>query len=515
MLRHGFLNSYFQTGLKNLIDLAVIDKARENNLTNLTRLYHKVDEIPFDFTRRRMSVVLKDAGGKTQLITKGAVEEILAICSFCEYKGDVLELTDEIRAEVQQMAIRLNEDGMRVIAVAQKNNPAREGVFSVADESGMSLMGFLGLLDPPKPTAAAAIQALQQYGVTVKVLTGDNEVVARKIGRDVGLASVQTLLGSELEQMDDYTLQACLDETVIFAKLSPLQKSRVVKALQDKGHTVGFMGDGINDAAALRQADIGISVDSAVDIARESADIILLEKDLMVLEQGIIEGRRTFGNIIKYIKMAASSNFGNMLSVLTASVFLPFLPMLPVQILILNLLYNISQIAIPWDRMDEDYLKVPRKWDASTIGKFMVWIGPTSSVFDILTFVLLWVVFGAHAYQVGATDPAIIMANESLRALFNAGWFVESLISQTLIIHLIRTARVPFIQSRAARPVTLLTTAMMAIGVAIPFSPLGVYLRMAPLPAAYFYWLALIILGYFLLAQVLKALYIRVNHAWL
>ncbi len=515
VLRHGFLNSWFQTGLKNLIDLAVIDKARELNLNGLTQIYHKVDEIPFDFTRRRMSVVLKDAGGKTQLITKGAIEEILTICTHCEYRGDVLELTDEIRAEVQQMAVRLNEDGMRVIAVAQKNNPASEGVFSVADEAGMVLMGFLGLLDPPKPTAAAAIQALQEYGVGVKVLTGDNEVVARKIGRDVGLPSVQTLLGSDLEQMDDDTLQAHLDETVIFAKLSPLQKQRVVKALQAQGHTVGFMGDGINDAAALRQADIGISVDSAVDIARESADIILLEKDLMVLEQGIIEGRRTFGNIIKYIKMAASSNFGNMFSVLTASVFLPFLPMLPVQILILNLLYNISQISIPWDRMDEEYLKVPRKWDASTIGKFMIWIGPTSSVFDILTFVLLWTVFGARAYQAGAIDPAVLQANESLRALFNSGWFVESLISQTLIIHLIRTARVPFVGSRAARPVTLLTTVIMAIGVIIPFSPLGAYLKMAPLPVAYFPWLALIILGYFLLAQLLKTIYIRVNRSWL
>lgn len=515
VLRHGFLNSWFQTGLKNLIDLAVIDKARAFNLTGLTQIYHKVDEIPFDFTRRRMSVVLKDAGGKTQLITKGAVEEILTICTHCEYRGDVLELTGEIRAEVQQMAVRLNEDGMRVIAVAQKNNPASEGVFSVADEAGMVLMGFLGLLDPPKPTAAAAIQALQEYGVAVKVLTGDNEVVARKIGREVGLPSVQTLLGSDLELMDDDMLRAHLDETVIFAKLSPLQKQRVVKALQALGHTVGFMGDGINDAAALRQADIGISVDSAVDIARESADIILLEKDLMVLEQGIIEGRRTFGNIIKYIKMAASSNFGNMFSVLTASVFLPFLPMLPVQILILNLLYNISQISIPWDRMDEEYLKVPRKWDASTIGKFMIWIGPTSSVFDILTFILLWTVFGARAYQAGALDPAVLQANESLRALFNSGWFIESLISQTLIIHLIRTARIPFVGSRAARPVTLLTTAIMAIGIAIPFSPLGAYLKMAPLPLAYFPWLALIILGYFLLAQLLKTIYIRVNHSWL
>ena len=515
VLRHGFLNSYYQTGMKNLIDLAVIDKAHEYKLSYLTDMYRKVDEIPFDFSRRRMSVVLKDNNGKTQLITKGAVEEVLAICTFCEYKQDVLPLTDEIRAEVQQMAIHLNEDGMRVIAVAQKTNPSREGLFSVADESDMVLMGFLGLLDPPKPSAAAAIRALQDYGVTVKVLTGDNEVVAQKIGRDVGLPSVSTLLGSDIEQMDDESLSAHLDSTVIFAKLSPLQKSRIVQAMQKQGHTVGFMGDGINDAAALRQADIGISVDSAVDIARESADIILLEKDLMVLEQGIIEGRRTFGNIIKYIKMAASSNFGNMFSVLAASIFLPFLPMLPVQILVLNLLYNISQISIPWDSMDDDYLRIPRQWDATTISKFMIWIGPTSSVFDIVTFIVLWFVFGARFYQPGATETAVLAANESLRALFNSGWFIESLISQTLIIHLIRTARIPFIQSRAARPVILLTTIIMAVGILIPYTPVGTYLKMTPLPLAYFGWLALILLGYMILAQIQKSIYIMINHEWL
>lgn len=515
VLRHGFLNSYFQTGMKNLIDVAVIEKGHEFDLAHLCDMYVKVDEIPFDFVRRRMSVVIEDQQGKTQLITKGAVEEILSICSFCEYRQQVLPLTAEIREEVLEMATILNEDGMRVIAVAQKTNPASEGLFSVEDESEMVLMGFLGLLDPPKKTAATAIKALHEYGVTVKVLTGDNDVVARKIGRDVGLRSEQTLLGTDIARMTEEELEAELDDTVIFAKLSPLQKVQVVQALQEKGHTVGFLGDGINDAAALRQADIGISVESAVDIARESADIILLEKDLMVLEQGIIEGRRTFGNIIKYIKMAASSNFGNMLSVLAASLFLPFLPMMPIQILVLNFLYSISQIAIPWDHMDEEYLKEPRQWDASTISKFMLWIGPTSSVFDIVTFIMLWILFGAGQYQAGATAGSVIASNNDILALFHSGWFIESLASQTLIIHLIRTAKVPFLQSNASRPVVISTTIIMAIGFYIPFTSFGTYLKMAPLPLAYFGWLVLIIIGYMALTQLQKSIYIKHNGHWL
>jgi len=504
VLKHAYLNSYFQTGLKNLIDLAVIEKAGEESVTYLNNEYLKVDEIPFDFSRRRMSVVLKDRAGKTQVITKGAVEEIMQICSYCEYDGEVISLTDSIREQVMHMTNDLNSQGMRVIAVAQKKDPAVEGVFGVKDESDMTLMGYLALLDPPKKSAGTAIKALEAYGVHVKVLTGDNEGVTQKVCSEVGLSVDKILLGSELEEMGEDELLKRVEETTIFAKLSPIQKARIVNALQELGHTVGFMGDGINDAHALSKADVGISVDTAVDIAKESADIILLEKDLMVLEHGVVEGRKIFGNIIKYIKMTASSNFGNMLSVLAASAFLPFLPMMPVQILVLNLLYNISQISIPWDNMDEDYLRVPRKWEASSISKFMLCIGPVSSVFDIATFILLWNVFGCNT----ASNPALV-------ALFNAGWFVESLISQTLIIHLIRTPKIPFIQSRAAAPVVLLTTIIMIIGMIIPFTPLGAYLGMTGLPLVYFAWLALIILSYILLAQIVKTIYIKATKSWL
>ncbi len=504
VLKYAYLNSYFQTGLKNLIDLAVIEKAGEESVTYLNNEYLKVDEIPFDFARRRMSVVLKDRTGKSQLITKGAVEELMDICSFCEYEGEVVPLTGEIRDRVVRMASELNSEGMRVIAVARKENPSVEGVLGVKDESEMTLMGYLGLLDPPKKSAATAIQALKSYGVAVKVLTGDNDIVTRKICGEVGLPVDKILLGSQVEAMSEEELQGRVEDTTIFAKLSPMQKARVVKALQELGHTVGFMGDGINDAHALSTADVGISVDTAVDIAKESADIILLEKDLMVLEHGVIEGRKIFGNIIKYIKMTASSNFGNMFSMLAASAFLPFLPMMPVQILVLNLLYNISQISIPWDNMDDEYLRTPRKWDASSISKFMICIGPVSSVFDIATFLLMWFVFGCNT----AANPALV-------ALFNAGWFIESLISQTLIVHLIRTPKLPFIQSRAAAPVVLLTTVIMAIGVLIPFTALGAYLGMASLPLAYFGWLAVIVLAYILLAQIVKTVYIKLNRSWL
>ena len=504
VLECAYLNSFFQTGLKNLIDLAVIEKAAEEHMTYLEHEYWKVDEIPFDFTRRRMSVVLRDRAGETRLIAKGAVEEILSICTRCEYGGEVVPLTGEIRSRVLQMAESLNNEGMRAIAVAGKDNPSAEGVFSVADEKDLTLIGYLGLLDPPKQSAKSAIQALGNYGVQVKVLTGDNEAVTRKICAEVGIPSERLLLGSDLDGMDEQELRSKAEGTSIFAKLSPIQKARVVHALQEQGHTVGFLGDGINDAHALSRADVGISVDTAVDIAKESADIILLEKDLLVLEHGVIEGRKIFGNIIKYIKMAASSNFGNMLSMLAASAFLPFLPMMPVQILLLDLLYNISQISIPWDNMDAEYLRMPRKWDASGIGRFMLCIGPVSSVFDIATFLLMWFVFGCNT----AANPALV-------GLFNAGWFVESLISQTLIIHLIRTPKLPFVQSRAAVPVVALTTAIMAVGVLIPFTPLGAAAGFTALPANYFGWLLLIVLGYMLLMQIVKTFFIRIRRDWL
>lgn len=501
VLRHAYLNSYYQTGLKNLMDLAVLDFGAQKGFTELEKLYRKVDEIPFDFVRRRMSVVVESADGKRQLVTKGAVEEMLSICSHAEYKGTVVLLTEDIRKEVKEMVEQLNTEGMRVLAVAQKNQVPQEGVFGVQDEAELVLMGYIGFLDPPKDTAAAAVKALHEYGVKVKILTGDNEIVTRKICHEVGLPVDKILLGSRIDEMTDEELAAAAEDTTLFAKLSPLQKSRIIITLQSKGHTVGYMGDGINDAAALREADVGISVDTAVDVAKESADIILLEKSLMVLEEGVIEGRKTFGNIIKYIKMTASSNFGNMFSILAASAFLPFLPMLPIHLLVQNLFYDISQISIPWDTMDEEYLKVPRRWDAGDVGKFMMYIGPISSIFDIITYLVLWFVFKANT-------PAV-------QSLFQSGWFIEGLLSQTLIVHMIRTRKIPFIQSRAAKPVLLLTGIIMAVGIAIPFTPFGSSIGLHALPWAYFLWLAGILLAYCLLAQTIKNWYIRKFQTWL
>ncbi len=505
--RHAYLNSYFQTGLKNVIDVAVIARAEKEGYENWDDKYKKVDEIPFDFNRRRMSVVLEDRTGKRQLVTKGAIEEMLKVCSFAEYRGEVVPMSEEIRAEAMAMVNRMSSEGLRVLAVAQKNEVPTEGVFGVADEADLVLMGYIGFLDPPKQSSANAIKALNEYGVKVKILTGDNELVTRKICAEVGLPVDSILLGSQIDGMSDAQLVKAAENTTICAKLSPMQKARIIKVLKANDHIVGFMGDGINDAPAMKEADVGISVDTAADIAKESADIILLEKDLMVLEQGVIEGRKTFGNIIKYIKMAASSNFGNMFSVLAASAFLPFLPMQPIQLLLLNLIYDISCLAIPWDNMDTSYLKVPRKWESSSIGKFMIWLGPTSSVFDVTTYILMFFVicpaiFGG-AYGAAGVDGAKFMA------LFNTGWFVESLWSQTLVIHMIRTPKIPFIQSRASVPLLLFTTMGIAIGTIIPFTPLGAVMGMLPLPAAYFPWLIGMILLYMLLATLLKRNYVR------
>lgn len=507
VLRHAFLNSYFQTGLKNLMDLAILNHAEKKDYASLKNKYIKVDEIPFDFNRRRMSVVIKDTEGKTQLITKGAVEEMLKISTYAEYKGKIELLTPNIKSEILKTVENLNSKGMRVIAVAQKNNPSVQGVFSIKDESNMVLMGYLAFLDPPKETTKDAIKALNEYGVAVKILTGDNDTVTRYICNEVGMEVNNLLLGSDIDEMDDALLSKKAESTSIFAKLSPQQKARIVRVLRKNGHTIGFMGDGINDASAMREADVGISVDTAVDIAKESADIILLQKDLMVLEDGVIEGRKTFGNIIKYIKMTASSNFGNMFSVVAASVFLPFLPMLPIQILVLNLIYDISCISIPWDNMDKEYLKVPRKWDASSIGKFMLWIGPTSSVFDILTYIIMFFIICpaicGGAYGSSYVDKTLFIS------LFNAGWFVESLWSQTLVIHMIRTPKIPFIQSTASTPVLIVTLISILIGTIIPYTNWGNALKMSPMPFIYFPWLLGIIICYMLLATLLKNIYIK------
>lgn len=501
ILRHAYFNSYFQTGLRNLMDKAILSYVKELDLESLKDSYCKVDEIPFDFTRRRMSVVVEDRQGKRQIITKGAVEEMLEVCSHTEVKGNVVPLDDTLRQKAREISERMNRQGLRVLAVAQKSFPGKENSFAVEDERDMVLIGYLAFLDPPKQSAANAVKQLLEHGIEVKVLSGDNEAVVATISRQVGIDTAHALTGPALEAMSDEEKRLAVQRTTVFSRLTPMQKTEIITLLQAQGNTVGFLGDGINDAAALRQSDIGISVDSAVDIAKESADIILLEKDLMVLENGVVEGRRTFGNIIKYVKMTASSNFGNMFSVLAASAFLPFLPMLSIHLLIQNLLYDISQTTIPFDRMDDDYLRKPRHWDASDLSRFMIWIGPISSVFDITTYLLMWYVFDCQSPE--------------MQTLFQSGWFVEGLLSQTLIVHMIRTRKIPFIQSRASWPVLLMTGFVIAVGILLPFTSFGRSIDLMPLPWSYFPWLVLTLLSYCVLTQAVKTWYIRRFHKWL
>ena len=501
ILRHAYFNSYFQTGLKNLMDKAILSHVKELKLEHLKDAYTKVDEIPFDFIRRRMSVVIEDKQGKRQIITKGAVEEMLSICSHTEFNGEVQSLTDELKVKAQKISEEMNRKGMRVLAVAQKSYIEKVGNFSVSDEKEMVLIGFLAFLDPPKPSAAEAIKQLHEYGVEVKILSGDNDIVVKAIGRQVGIDTSYSLTGPDIENMDETILKERVKTTTCFSKLTPLQKTQIISILQEQKNTVGFLGDGINDAAALRQSDIGISVDSAVDIAKESADIILLEKDLMVLEDGVLEGRKTFGNINKYIKMTASSNFGNMFSVMFASAFLPFLPMMPIHLLIQNLLYDISQTTIPFDRMDPEFLRKPRRWDASDLKRFMIYIGPISSIFDIVTYLVMWHVLGCNSPE--------------HQSLFQSGWFIEGLLSQTLIVHMIRTRKIPFIQSRATWPVIGMTTLVMVIGIVIPFTSFGASIGLQALPLSYFPWLVGILLSYCVLTQLVKNWYIRKFSGWL
>ena len=523
VLRHAYLNSYFQTGYKNLMDVAIIHKTEEaeetdSRLLDLSENYVKVDEIPFDFTRRRLTTVVQDKNGKTQMVTKGAVEEMLSICAYAECDGSVHPLTKEVRRRILKTVDELNEKGFRVLAIAQKSNPSPVESFGVKDECDMVLIGYLAFLDPPKESTADAIRALQAHGVTTKILTGDNDKVTRTICKQVGLEVRNMLLGSDLDGMTDEALARAAETTDVFAKLTPDQKSRVVSVLRGNGHTVGFMGDGINDAAAMKSADIGISVDTAVDVAKESADIILLEKNLMVLEQGIIEGRKTYANMMKYIKMTASSNFGNMFSVLAASALLPFLPMMSVHLIFLNLIYDLSCTAIPWDNVDEEFIAKPRKWDASSVGSFMIWIGPTSSIFDFTTYIFMYFVFCPLFISKGIlfNDLAAHYSGAELAAmqaryigLFQAGWFVESMWSQTLVIHMIRTPKLPFLQSRASASVTLLTMTGIAVLTVIPFTAFGRVLGFVALPAAYFAYLIPCILLYMILATSLKKAYVR------
>ncbi|HHU35666.1 MAG TPA: magnesium-translocating P-type ATPase [Treponema sp.] len=512
VLKWAYLNSFHQTGLVNLMDKAVLDHVEIHDYLKVEDDFKKIDEIPFDFLRRRMSVVLKQKNGKHIMITKGAVEEMLDLCSHSFDPGEdrqlhiendeVVPLDDAMRKKIYDTTSSLNAKGLRVLVLAIKefdgNHPLTYGV---EDEKDMILTGFIGFLDPAKPSAKPSIEALHKLNVEVKVLTGDNEIVTKKICEDVGIPVKNIMMGHELELISDEELTERVNDISIFAKLSPLQKVRVVQSLRAKGHTVGVLGDGINDAPALKEADVGITVDNAVDIAKESSDIILLEKDLSVLHKGVAYGRLTFGNIMKYIKMATSSNFGNVFSILGASAFLPFLPMLPIQLLVQNLLYDFSQISLPWDTMDADYLESPKEWKPKGIRRFMIYMGPISSIFDYALFAIMFFVFKANSPE--------------HQHLFQTGWFVVGLLSQTLIIHIIRTKKIPFIQSWASAPVVASTSLIMLIGLAIPFTKLASILSLVRLPLAYFPWLIGILISYSLLTQVVKNWYIKRFNEWL
>ena len=495
VLHYGYLNSYYQTGLKNLMDEAILDHESLNAELLVDENYRKIDEIPFDFQRRRMSVIVEDNQNRHLLICKGAVEELMRLSTHVEVNGEVLDVLPEHDEHRKRRVSELNSEGFRVIAVAYRWFPGEndEPHYTVNDESDLTLLGYLAFLDPPKDTATQAISKLDEHNVAVKILTGDNEVVTRFICKEVNLPVEHILLGNDIEAMTDVELIEAVDSASIFAKLSPAHKERIIKALQHKGHVVGFMGDGINDAPALKAADVGISVNSAVDIAKESSDIILLENNLLVLEQGVMEGRRVFGNITKYIKMAASSNFGNMFSVLGGSLFLPFLPMLPIQVLTNNLLYDFSQTSIPTDAVDAEWLEKPRKWAIGELRRFILFIGPISSIFDYLTFFIMLYIFKSWA------NPD----------LFHTGWFVESLFTQTLIIHVIRTNKLPFIQSRASKALIFTSLAIVAVGAWLPYSPLAGALGFVPLPPLYWLLLLAMLVCYVLLTQVIKTWFVR------
>jgi len=518
VLRRAYLNSHFQTGLKNLMDRAIISRTEKEAkehviLQNLDTSFQKIDELPFDFERRRMSVIVKDDSNVVSMVTKGALEEMLNISTYVEYRGEMIPLTEDIRQEVLAEVGQLNRQGLRVLGVAYKSGLREDYAYAVTDESDMILTGYLAFLDPPKPSAAPAIQALLEHGVRTKILTGDNEKVTQAICEKVGLDVEHMLLGADIDQMTDQELAEAVEKVTVFAKLSPDQKARIILQLKRNGHVVGYMGDGINDAPSMKVADVGISVDTAVDIAKETADVILLDKDLMVLETGIVEGRKVYANMTKYIKMTVSSNFGNIFSLLVASIFLPFLPMAPVHLIVLNLVYDLSCVALPFDNVDQDFLKQPHTWEAKSITRFMVWMGPISSVFDILTFIFLYFIIvplmtGYH--YVHGSESAL-----QFIILFQTGWFIESMWSQTMVIHMLRTAKVPFVQSRPAWLV-ILTTLVAAIFVtSLPYGPLVNILRLAPLGLPYFLFLVGIIFLYMFSVTVIKKFYIKKYKEWL
>ena len=518
VLRRAYLNSYFQTGLKNLMDRAIINRtqkeAKKHEIVRyLDQTFHKIDELPFDFERRRMSVIVKDEDGVVSMVTKGALEEMLSVSTYVEYKGEIKRLTDEVRQEVLAEVAQLNEQGLRVLGVSYKTDLDENDIFSVEDERDMILTGYLAFLDPPKPSAAPAIKALAEYGVTTKILTGDNEKVTQAVCEKVGLDVERILLGSEIDTMTDQELAQVVETTTVFAKLSPDQKARIILCLKNNGHKVGYMGDGINDAPSMKVSDVGISVDTAVDIAKETADVILLDKDLMVLEKGLVEGRKVYANMTKYIKMTVSSNFGNIFSLLFASIFLPFLPMAPVHLIVLNLIYDLSCIALPFDNVDKEFLKKPRIWEANSIMRFMAWIGPISSVFDIITYMLLYflvvpMILG-HGYNHGAADAAAFIM------VFQTGWFIESMWSQTMVIHMLRSPKLPFIQSRPAFSVVVTTLAAAFFVTSLPYSPLASILKLSQLNGLYFVLLFAIIVLYMLSVTVVKRIYIKKYKEWL
>jgi Mg2+-importing ATPase len=501
VLRYAYLNSFYQTGLRNLLDTAIL----AHTDLDVGRACGKVDEIPFDFSRRRMSVII-DYEGDHVLICKGAVEEIFSVCDRYQVDEEINPLIDMLKNDVLEEFQSLSAEGYRVLAVAYREFPQSKVVFSAQDEKDLILLGYIAFFDPPKESAGRALQVLHKSGVTPKILTGDNALVSRKVCKDVGLEIQGLVTGDQLIGLSEADLAALAEKTTVFARLSPSQKDGIIRALQKNGHVVGFLGDGINDAPAMKTADVGISVDTAVDVAKESADIILLEKNLLVLEDGIIEGRKVFGNIIKYIKMGASSNFGNMFSMLGASLFLPFLPMAPIQVLVNNLLYDFSQLGIPTDKVDEEYLLKPRRWNIDIIKKFMLFIGPTSSIFDYTTFFLLLYVFGCVKYnRAGTTETMKIQ----LESLFHTGWFVESLLTQTMIVHIIRTNRVPFIQSRASTALTLTTLAVISVAIYLPFSPLANYLGLVALPKSFWLWMVATLLAYVTLTHNVKTWFVK------
>ena len=518
VLRRAYLNSHFQTGLKNLMDRAIISRtekeAKEHAiLQNLDTSFQKIDELPFDFERRRMSVIVKDDSNVVSMVTKGALEEMLNISTHVEYRGEVIPLTEDIRQEVLAEVGQLNRQGLRVLGVGYKSGLREDYAYTVTDESDMILTGYLAFLDPPKPSAAPAIQALLEHGVRTKILTGDNEKVTQAICEKVGLDVEHILLGADIDQMTDQELAGVVEKVTVFAKLSPDQKARIILQLKRNGHGVGYMGDGINDAPSMKVADVGISVDTAVDIAKETADVILLDKDLMVLETGIVEGRKVYANMTKYIKMTVSSNFGNIFSLLVASIFLPFLPMAPVHLIVLNLVYDLSCVALPFDNVDQDFLKQPHTWEAKSITRFMVWMGPISSIFDILTFIFLYfiivpLVTGYH--YVHGSESAL-----QFIILFQTGWFIESMWSQTMVIHMLRTAKVPFLQSRPAWLVILMTLVAAFFVTSLPYGPLVNILRLAPLGLPYFLFLICIIFLYMFSVTVIKKFYIKKYKEWL